>query len=93
MNGFRHADGTGQHVEVKTEFGRLIVEVSDRGYGFDPDKILPEGHMGLVGMRERVEILGGSFDLQSAPGQGTTIRVTLPLVVPGLEQELELAEA
>ncbi|NMM08485.1 sensor histidine kinase [Polaromonas sp.] len=86
-NGFRHANGSEQHVEAKAEDGRLIVEVSDRGTGFNPAAIVPEGHLGLLGMRERVEILGGSFDLQSTVGQGTTIRVALPLVVPGLEQE------
>jgi signal transduction histidine kinase len=87
MNGFRHANGSAQHIEVRAEDGRLTIEVSDLGTGFDPAAIVPEGHLGLVGMRERVEILGGSFDLQSTVGQGTTIRVTLPLVVPGLEQE------
>jgi signal transduction histidine kinase len=86
-NGFRHANGAAQHVETKAEDGRLTVEVSDRGTGFNPAAIVPEGHLGLAGMRERVEILGGSFDLQSTVGQGTTIRVKLPLVVPGLEQE------
>jgi signal transduction histidine kinase len=87
MNGFRHANGSAQHVEARVEDGRLTVEVSDLGAGFNPAAIVPEGHLGLIGMRERVEILGGSFDLQSTVGQGTTIRVTLPLVVPGLEQE------
>ncbi|MEO5658990.1 MAG: ATP-binding protein, partial [Polaromonas sp.] len=87
MNGFRHATGSGQHVETKAESGRLTIEVSDSGAGFDPAAIIPEGHLGLVGMRERVEILGGSFDLQSKAGRGTTIRVTLPLIVPGLDEE------
>ena len=87
VNGFRHANGWGQHVEIKAEEGRLMINVSDRGAGFNPAEVILEGHLGLAGMRERVEILGGSFDLQSAPGLGTTIRVTLPLVVPGLEQE------
>lgn len=86
-NGFRHASGVGQQVEVKAAAGRLTVEVSDRGEGFNSGVIVPDGHMGLAGMRERVEILGGSFDLQSTVGQGTTVRVILPLVVPGLEQE------
>ena len=86
-NGFRHAGGTGQHVEVKAADGRLTVQVRDRGEGFNPATIVTEGHLGLAGMRERVEILGGSFDLQSTPGQGTTIRVNLPMVVPGLDQE------
>jgi signal transduction histidine kinase len=86
-NGFRHAGGSGQHVEVRAEENRLLVHVSDRGEGFDPDVAAAEGHMGLAGMRERIEILGGSFDLQSRPGQGTRIRVVLPLVVPGMEDE------
>jgi signal transduction histidine kinase len=86
-NGFRHAGGSGQHVEVRAEKDRLMVEVSDRGEGFDPRAAATEGHMGLAGMRERIEILGGSFDLQSRPGQGTRIRVVLPMAVPGLEDE------
>jgi signal transduction histidine kinase len=86
-NGFRHAAGSGQHVEVRAEKDRLMVEVSDRGEGFDPGLASTEGHMGLAGMRERIEILGGSFDLQSRPGQGTRIRVALPMAVPGLEDE------
>jgi signal transduction histidine kinase len=86
-NGFRHAGGSGQHIEVRAEENRLRVQVSDRGEGFDPGVAATEGHMGLAGMRERIEILGGSFDLQSRPGQGTHIRVVLPLVVPGLEDE------
>lgn len=85
-NGFRHAGGSGQHVRVRAGDNRLVVCVSDRGEGFNPGGV-SDGHSGLAGMRERVEILGGSFDLQSSSGQGTNIRVTLPLVVPGTEQE------
>lgn len=87
VNGFHHANGAEQRVAVKAEEGRLMVEVRDSGPGFDPATISTDGHFGLAGMRDRVEILGGSFDLQSASGQGTTIRVSLPLVVPGLEHE------
>jgi signal transduction histidine kinase len=83
-NGFRHAGGLGQHVEIKAAAGRLTGEVSDRGAGFDTSVTVPDGHMGLAGMRERVEILGGAFELQSTPHQGTTIRVMFPLVVQGL---------
>ena len=86
-NGFRHAGGSGQHVQVRADEARLMVSVSDRGEGFNPGGVVPDGHTGLAGMRERVEILGGSFDLQSTPGQGTNIRVTLPLVVPGMDLE------
>jgi signal transduction histidine kinase len=92
-NGFRHAGGVGQHIELKAMAGRMRVEVSDRGEGFDPGTVVRDAHLGLAGMRERVEILGGSFDVQSMPNQGTTVRVTLPLVVPGLESEQSLPEA
>lgn len=86
-NGFRHAGGSGQHVEVRAEEHRLLVDVSDCGEGFDSDVAATEGHMGLAGMRQRIEILGGSFELQSRPGQGTRIRVVLPLAIPGMDDE------
>jgi signal transduction histidine kinase len=84
-NGFRHGGGTGQRVDVSIADGQLVVTVSDSGPGFDPDGVSTEGHVGLAGMRERVEILGGSFQLQTGPGRGTVIHVSLPLQVPGME--------
>jgi len=57
---------------------RLVIE--DDGKGFDPEKVR-EGALGLVGIRERVVILGGRFELESAPGDGTTIVVELPTQV------------
>jgi two-component system sensor histidine kinase DegS len=54
--------------------------VIDDGGGFAPAALgLPSGdHYGLVGMRERIEHLGGEFILQSAPGKGTRIEVSIP---------------
>ena len=51
--------------------------IEDDGVGFDP-ALVREGALGLVGIRERVSILGGRFELESAPGAGTTIVVELP---------------
>jgi len=82
-NGFRHGGGADLRVDVSTADGQLAVTVSDNGGGFDPHKVDAKGHVGLEGMRERVEILGGSFQLQSAPGQGTVIRVGLPMQLQG----------
>jgi signal transduction histidine kinase len=87
INGFRHAGGVDQQVEVTGTDDRLKVVVSDNGYGFEPTTAAIATRQGLAGMRERVEILGGSFELKSAPNQGTLIRVVLPLVVPGVEHE------
>ena len=59
---------------------QLHVSVRDDGVGFD-SSAAPNGH-GLVGMRFRVEAEGGTLHVQSAPGQGTVVRVVLPLLVP-----------
>ena len=67
--------------------GQLTVEVADRGKGFDVRAAAADGHLGLAGMRERVEILGGTFSVESTPGCGTVIRASLP--VARLEAEHE----
>ena len=57
----------------------LLLEIRDNGLGFDPLLAVQSGSLGLVGMRERVISLGGQIDINSAPGQGTTIAVVIPL--------------
>ena len=84
-NSLRHAQCRDCRVELKGYAGCLTVEISDKGPGFDPKVELAKGRLGLHGMRQRVEVLGGSFELHSVLGSGTTIRVTLPLVSPGNE--------
>ncbi len=73
-----------KYVSVLMEFKRNEVRmiVEDDGRGFDPGVIIPEAvsqnRIGLIGMRERVEMSGGSFELESGPGSGTTIYVRIP---------------
>jgi signal transduction histidine kinase len=60
------------------------VEVHDNGRGIEPARlrnVLP-GHLGLRGMTERATLLGGEFSLDSAPGRGTRITVTIPTGEP-----------
>ncbi len=78
-NGFRHGGASQQRVELTRSDGQLVVEVTDSGRGFDPQAVVPDGHLGLAVMRERIEILGGAFSVQSAPGKGTMVRAVLPL--------------
>jgi signal transduction histidine kinase len=78
-NGFRHGGGVDQRVNLNVRDGQLLIEVSDAGKGFDTRTAETYGHLGLAGMRERVEILGGTFGVRSAPGGGTVIRAALPL--------------
>jgi signal transduction histidine kinase len=79
MNGFIHAAGAGQSVYIREANGSLVAEVSDKGKGFDVQMAGHDGHLGLVGMRERVELLSGTFALETAPDKGTRVYVTIPL--------------
>jgi len=77
-NGYRHGGAVHQLVEQRYENGCVVVEVSDGGRGFDPELVRP-GAMGLVGLRERVESLGGRFVVESCPGKGARMRMSLNL--------------
>lgn len=73
-NAYRHAGGQGQQVRVSADAGELSIQVTDCGPGFDATQIADwNQHLGLAGMRERVESLGGQFWIESAQGQGTTV--------------------
>ncbi len=79
-NAYRHAKGKGQQVQIDCERQQLSLVVSDQGPGFDLTQTEDgDEHMGLVGMRERVVSLGGTFHIESEPGCGTHIITQLPL--------------
>jgi two-component system sensor histidine kinase UhpB len=83
----RHAAATVVTLSLTRSTDAVVLEIADNGQGFDP-ATLPGGPgrvqgWGLVGMRERVALAGGQFALESVPGQGTTIRVALPLAPDG----------
>ncbi len=82
-NAWRHAAGAGQRVGVAQIGDRLVIEIEDNGPGFDP-AIAPTGdHLGLLGMRERVESLGGEFQIVSSPKTGTRVIASLPVETIG----------
>ncbi|HET6465381.1 MAG TPA: PAS domain S-box protein [Nitrospiria bacterium] len=76
----RHAGVKDVEVRCEVDPKGLRIEVEDRGVGFDPSKIGPIS-FGLVGMRERAELLGGSFSIKTAAGSGTLLTVRLPLAL------------
>lgn len=77
-NGLRHANGLGLEVRSSRCDGQLVVEICDRGPGFDPREGCSKARLGLVGLRHRIEVLGGQFEIISKPGEGTTIRLVIP---------------
>jgi two-component system, NarL family, sensor histidine kinase YdfH len=76
----RHARARNIELRIVTmlESKDLEIEITDDGVGFDPDKV-QVGHYGLLGMRERVRLAGGSLDVTSEPGKGTKIVIRFPL--------------
>lgn len=76
----KHADATVVRVRADTNGRSLMVSVADNGKGFDPNA--PGEGLGLQGMEERARLLGGTFRLTSEPQGGTTVELTVPLLVP-----------
>lgn len=73
----RHAEASRVRLEVDSLDGALSLVVEDNGRGFDQSSIA--AGFGLVGMRERVEGLGGLFQIESVTGHGTTIKALVPI--------------
>ena len=75
----RHGGTDSATVDLTQREGVLLIRVSDTGSGFDPDAIGPGMGSGLIGMRERATLLGGTLSIESSPGNGTTINAELPI--------------
>ena len=83
-NAYRHAGTDRQDVRLYSENNGICMEVADQGTGFDFARVSENSatqatlHIGLRGMQNRVELLGGKFHLQSSPGSGTRVSVWVP---------------
>ncbi|MFL5894218.1 MAG: GAF domain-containing protein [Thermoleophilaceae bacterium] len=76
-NAAKHAEATRVDVRLAFAYDTLELVISDDGRGFDP--LTAPGGFGLVGMRERIALVRGTFEIDSRPGAGTTLRVTVPV--------------
>jgi signal transduction histidine kinase len=80
QNAIRHAAPGRLGVRLARRHGRLVLEVADDGAGFDPaDPELRSRRLGLTSMEERAQRLGGSLEIRSTPGAGTTVRLEAPV--------------
>lgn len=77
-NVVHHADASRVSVTVHREEGQLVVEVVDDGRGFEPSAGAAEGHFGLRTLEGLVRESGGTLEAESAPGEGTTLRMEVP---------------
>jgi signal transduction histidine kinase len=79
-NAVRHAEPSRVTVRATTADGGLEVEIADDGRGFDvAARAASPGHYGIRGMHERARRLGGGLVIESRPGAGTVVRVSLPV--------------
>jgi signal transduction histidine kinase len=94
-NAVHHARPREISVQVRFGAGSVAMQIEDDGCGFDPEEILavPGTHFGILGMRERIEHLGGSFSLQSSPGHGARLEVTVPVQANELKNTVETVRA
>ncbi|MBN9126702.1 MAG: hypothetical protein J0I90_03825, partial [Nitrosospira sp.] len=75
----RHAEASRVEIVLSQNSGGLLVEVRDNGKGFDPACAAMQKSFGLLGMRERASMLGGSIDIASVPPRGTVVSLRIPV--------------
>jgi signal transduction histidine kinase len=78
-NATRHGQGRDVSVTLQGDTGQIRLTVADAGPGLDPSRVGAEGHLGLAGIREQSELLGGGFEIGSSPQGGATVTVRWPL--------------
>jgi signal transduction histidine kinase len=77
----KHSQASRSWVSLKIKEREVEVVVKDNGVGFEVDKVIhyPQRSLGLFGIRERVELMGGTFTVESQPGAGTRLHIVVPL--------------
>ncbi|HEU6448479.1 MAG TPA: ATP-binding protein [Verrucomicrobiae bacterium] len=78
----RHAQASQVDVKIQKTGGAICMKIKDDGKGFEEQRVLHDKkrkRLGLLGMRERLEMVGGTFTVTSAPGKGTTVTAQIPL--------------
>lgn len=78
----RHAQASRVRISLEANATRLLLLVDDDGCGFDPAQARSKGHFGLLGMQERALRLGAELSIESQPGTGTRLRLSMPLENP-----------
>jgi signal transduction histidine kinase len=82
-NVVKHAGASWARIRLQVANGAVSLTVEDDGSGFDPERV-PRGHLGLTGMRQRLDRFSGELTIASRPGSGTTVSVSMPIPAPVL---------
>ncbi len=79
QNGVKHSGVQHFKVELESTEGEIQLTVCDLGVGFDPQDAISRHGLGLISMRERMQLVSGEISIKSQPGSGTTIHARVPL--------------
>jgi PAS domain S-box-containing protein len=74
----RHAEATLIKVSLMNNINSFVLQISDNGKGFDKLRIAGKRTLGILGMKERTAMIGGTYEITGMPGKGTTVLVTVP---------------
>ncbi len=83
----RHAAASRVKVTLNVKKDNLVLTIEDNGKGFNIEKAKDKKTLGILGMRERTAMLGGSYEINSEPGKGTVVIVSVPLSVADLQKK------
>jgi two-component system sensor histidine kinase DegS len=91
INTVKHAQANWVGIDIKFDSGTLDLAVSDDGIGFSPDRSIKGGEdssgLGLLNIKEQAERLGGKMEIETQPGKGTKIQITVPVPVTPLAED------
>jgi len=76
----RHANAKKVIAQLETENNQLVLKITDDGKGFDTGNAGQKKTLGLLGMKERTLMMGGSYEIKSQPGKGTTVTIAAPFI-------------
>lgn len=82
QNAIKHAKASRIIVRLEIRDNLIALNIEDDGIGFDPENINKKDSYGLIGMKERVDLLDGELTIKSEPNRGTKIVVKLPYKIP-----------
>ena len=82
-NVLRHAQATRVEIQVKKDEGYFVLTISDNGRGISEAEKSGQRTLGLLGMRERAQLIGGEIEFTGTEGSGTVITVRFPTSAPG----------
>jgi two-component system sensor histidine kinase DegS len=92
-NARKYAQAQTIRIDIAVKAEDVIVRIADNGVGFDVEKVqaqyVERGSFGMMNMEERTELIGGRLSLQSQPGKGTVVTVTVPLDTSDKEGRLQ----